>query len=101
MKCGEDDDGRSVRLRVWKYLDYLKHQTDDSPIYLFEGSFDEDKKCCRLLQEYTPPDLFQPSLFSVVKESRRPPYRWFLIGPKRSGTTVHIDPLGTSVRFEQ
>ena len=139
MKCGEDDDGRSIRLRVWKYLEYMKHQQDDSPIYLFEGSFDEDKKCRRLLDEcvacdihttdtlllawtrhcgavalclrsstasvpwtihddrYTPPDIFQPSLFSLVKESRRPPYRWFLIGPKRSGTTVHVDPLGTSV----
>jgi len=49
-----------------------------------------------LLDDWTVPDVFPYDFHGVLSEERRPPYRWFSIGPKRSGTTVHQDPLGTS-----
>ena len=48
------------------------------------------------MKDYTPPKFFGKNYFGVLKEDEMPPHRWFLMGPKRSGTEVHIDPLGTS-----
>ena len=32
----------------------------------------------------------------VIPQRSRPPYQWTLIGPRRSGTRMHLDPRCTS-----
>ena len=52
LKCGEDDDGHSVRLKVKHFLKYMKYNKDDSPLYIFDSTFDDDKKAKKLLGVY-------------------------------------------------
>ena len=96
FKVGEDDDGYTVKMKLRHFLRYLEQNSDDSPLYIFDATFDEDRVSKSILLDYTVPPYFEEDLFRLVGERRRPPYRWFLVGPERSGTTVHIDPLGTS-----
>jgi len=96
LKCGEDDDGYTIRIKLRYFIQYLQNNKDDSPLYIFDATFDEDRYAKRILDDYTVPEYFNEDLLGLVGERRRPPYRWFLVGPCRSGTTVHIDPLGTS-----
>ena len=61
---------------------------------MFEGNLDRHGK--PFLEDFAIPPYFTEDLFSLVGEKTRPPYRWFLVGPERSGSSLHKDPLGTS-----
>mmetsp|Transcript_48724 Transcript_48724/g.137067 ORF Transcript_48724/g.137067 Transcript_48724/m.137067 type:complete len:429 (+) Transcript_48724:194-1480(+) len=96
FKCGEDDDERNIKVRLEHFLQYTEKNRDDSPLYIFDSAFEEDEKANCILRDYRVPSYFNDDLFGLVSEARRPPYRWWLVGPERSGTCVHIDPLATS-----
>jgi histone arginine demethylase JMJD6 len=94
FKVGEDDEGRKLRVKMKTFLDYMENQVDDSPLYLFECGMDGHTRSLR--KDYRIPEYFPNDFLNLVGKQNKPPHRWFCIGPKRSGTTVHRDPIGTA-----
>lgn len=96
FKVAKDDKGKKLRMKFKYYADYLRHQQDDSPLYLFETNVDDNGLIRPIVDDFEVPDVFPNDYFALVNQDSRPPFRWFCIGPKGSGTTMHIDPLATS-----
>jgi histone arginine demethylase JMJD6 len=47
-------------------------------------------------KNYTIPIYFKDDLLSLINDKAKPAYKWILLGPKRSGSGIHIDPFKTS-----
>ncbi|RKP07513.1 hypothetical protein THASP1DRAFT_30669 [Thamnocephalis sphaerospora] len=81
-------------MRMQDYVRYCRLQQDASPIYVFDAEFGE--RAPAMLSDYKVPGYFQHDYFELLGDKLRPPYRWFVMGPARSGASWHIDPAGTS-----
>lgn len=65
----------SFKVKLKYFLRYMEHQTDDSPLYIFDSHFDDHDVAKGLLEDFAVPSYFPDDLFSLVGERRRPPYR--------------------------
>lgn len=97
FKVGKDDSGTPIRVRLDNFAAYMKTQGDDSPLYVFDNKFGAHKDTREQLQrEYKVPHFFPDDYMALAGEDTRPPYRWIAMGPRRSGTVMHQDPIYTS-----
>ena len=68
-----------------------------SPASIFDPSFDCDAP--ELLDDYVVPAPFgevEGDLMAALPPELRPDHRWFLVGPKGSGSGLHVDVLATT-----
>lgn len=88
------DDDKNVLMRLKDYVSYMSLQHDEDPLYIFDSKFGEI--ATGLMQDYKVPAIFKEDLFNVLDDSERPPFKWLVMGPARSGASWHVDPALTS-----
>eukprot|EP00898_Chlorokybus_atmophyticus_P007500 jgi/Chlat1/7751/Chrsp66S07229 len=82
-----------LSLTLADYYAYADEVCEERPLYLFDKRFAD--KVPQFGKDYPVPEYFREDLFSVLG-SKRPDYRWLIIGPKGSGSSFHVDPNSTS-----
>ncbi|KEG10542.1 transferase, transferring glycosyl group [Trypanosoma grayi] len=80
-------------MNVAEYVRYAVEQTDERPIYLFDAEFGASMAVESL---YTVPAHFGGDDFFKVLGDSRPKYRWIIAGPRRGGSSFHVDPNYTN-----
>jgi histone arginine demethylase JMJD6 len=100
FRVGDNDKGDAVRISMKQFLKYCFEgdaRQDDSPLYVFDEKYRLAGGGTNrtLFADYQVPTYFQADLFDLLPDKHRPPHRWVVIGPERSGTNLHVDPLGS------
>ncbi|KAG6510861.1 F-box protein At1g78280-like [Zingiber officinale] len=85
---------QKIKMKLRDYVSYMEGQHDEDPLYIFDDKFGESAS--PLLDDYSVPYLFREDFFEVLDLEKRPPFRWLIIGPQRSGASWHVDPALTS-----
>ncbi|KAF5193236.1 Bifunctional arginine demethylase and lysyl-hydroxylase jmjd6 [Thalictrum thalictroides] len=93
FKISQRSSGK-ITMKFKDYVSYMELQHDEDPLYIFDDKFGEVAPS--LLKDYSVPHLFQEDFFDVLDRDQRPPFRWLIIGPERSGASWHVDPALTS-----
>ncbi|KAL2504282.1 F-box protein [Abeliophyllum distichum] len=85
---------QKITMNFKDYLSYMQIQHDEDPLYIFDEKFGDTAP--ELLEDYSVPHLFQEDYFDILDSEKRPPFRWLISGPERSGASWHVDPALTS-----
>ena len=82
-----------VQMTMRDFLSYCKNGAakDLEPLDVFEMSIPE-----AIEADFNVPAYFRDDAWDALPDFIRPPWRWLLVGPARSGTPFHVDPMATS-----
>lgn len=90
----DSDEWSSIALKFKDYNYYMKTRKNDNiPLYIFDENFATRSDTSQLAKDYEVPEWFKEDIFDLCDKSKKPPFRWIIIGPKRSGADMHHDEL--------